>query len=105
MRERADGIDAIVAASPGESPRTTRRGPLGENDVLEEMHGEKEMHAERVDRRHADREDHCHRTEEADNSPARCREPAEGEQVGGSQAEHDDRLRVHDHAYGSTALR
>ena len=70
------------------------RRPLGEDDVLEQVHGEEVVHAERVDRRDADREEEHHRPEEAGDAPGGSGVAAEREEVRRGQAENDERLGV-----------
>ncbi len=74
MGERADG--AVAGDRCGERGRDRehdeKRRPLGEHDVLQQMHRQEVVHPERVDRRHADREQHRHRAEEARDPPGRC---------------------------------
>ena len=69
--DRADG--AMAGDPSGESGRNRehdeKRCPLGEHDVLQQVHRQEVVHPERVDRRHADGKQQRHRAAEGCDAP------------------------------------
>jgi hypothetical protein len=97
---------AIDARQLGRDPQDDEEWrPLREDDVLQEVHRQQVVHAERVDRGHADGEQQHHRAEERGYAPrpdAWCRTAARYATVSPRMTRASA---FHDHAYGSTTLR
>ena len=70
------------------------RRPLGEDDVLQEMHRQQVVHPERVDRRHADGEQQRHRAAEGCDAPRPGRLAPHCSDVCDCHPDDDEALRV-----------
>ncbi len=96
MRERADRPRARDRGSESGRDREydEQRRPLGQHDVLEEMHRQEEVHPERVNGRCGDRQQERQRADEAADTPGGRWVPPDREDVRGSQSEDDEHLGV-----------
>ena len=75
----------------GEPEHAQERRPLREHDVLEQVHQQRPMERERVERRDLDGEEERAPAGEAGDPPARRREPGGGDRVGDGESCRNDK--------------
>ena len=74
----------------GEAEDAERRRPLGEDDVLQQVHREQVVERDRVQRRDEDRQDQREAGREAGDSPARHAVAPDDEQVPDRERRNED---------------
>ena len=90
--ERARAGDALELARHrrGQPDDDEQRPPLGEDDVLQQVHDEQVVQGERVERRDLNREHQRAAQPEANGPPARGGEARQRDRVGGCHPRNDD---------------